>query len=348
MNLPFKTFTPDIEQLYRVLRREKAERPVLFEFIINLETCREVAGRDKQPEPGTLDYYRMVIEAFSELGYDTAPVYTFKSGIFSFPKGEQESLASRSQNQGAIITDRASFDKYLWPDAGSGNYDLYRQLSGYLPDGMKLLGFSNGGILENATDIVGFETLCYMYLTDPDLCAEIFKNIGERLLQFYSIVASIDSVGACVVNDDWGFKTQTMFPPEMMEEYVFPYTRKIVEVIHTNGKPVILHSCGNVKDIMDVIIDDLKLDGKHSFEDGIYPVEDAWDWWSDRIAIMGGIDVDFLARKKPEEIYKRSLRLLEKTSGSGSFALGSGNSIPDFVPVENYLAMIRAAVDFKV
>ena len=108
-------------------------------------------------------------------------------------------------------------------------------------------------------------------------------------------------MGACVVNDDWGFKTQTMFPPEMMEEYVFPYTRKIVEVIHANGKPAILHSCGNVKDI------------------------------------MGGIDVDFLARKTPEEIYERSLPLLEKTSGTGGFALGSGNSIPDFVSRNNSL-----------
>lgn len=348
MKLPFKSFQPDIEQLYKVLRREKAERPVLFEFIVNLETCLAVSGQDKQPQPGTVDYYRMVIEAFRNLGYDAAPVYTIDSGLFSFPKGENESLASRSQNQGAMITDRKSFDSYPWPDAGAGNYELYNQLSAYLPDGMKLLGFSNGGILENATDIVGFEKLCEMYLTDPELTDEIFKHIGERLLKFYSIVASMDSVGVCVVNDDWGFKTQTMFPPEMMETYVFPYIRKIVEVIHANGKPAILHSCGNVKDIMDVIIDELKLDGKHSFEDGIYPVEDAWDWWSDRIAIIGGIDVDFLVRSTPEEIYQRSLRLLEKTSGTGGYALGSGNSIPDFVPVENYLAMIRAAVDFSV
>jgi uroporphyrinogen decarboxylase len=347
MKLPFKPFIPDIELLYKVLRREKTERPVLFEFIVNLETCREASGRNKQPQPGTVEYYRMIIEAFRNLGYDAAPVYTFQSGLFSFPKGDQDSLASRSQNQGALITDRASFDNYPWPDAESGNYEIYKQLSGYLPDGMKLLGFSNGGILENATDIVGFETLCMIYLLDPELTGEIFKNIGERLLKFYTIVSSIDSVGACVVNDDWGFKTQTMFPPEMMEAYVFPFTRKIVEVIHANGKPAILHSCGNVKDIMDVIIDDLKVDGKHSFEDGIYPVEDAWDWWSDRIAIMGGIDMDFLARKNPEEIYLRSLRLLEKTSCKGGFALGSGNSIPDFIPRENYLAMIRAAVDFK-
>jgi len=347
MNLPFKAFQPDFELFLKVLRREPTPRPVIFEFIVNLEICREASGWDKLPGPGSLDYYRMIIEAFRNLGYDVAPVYTFESGLLSFPKGDQNSLASRSQNQGAMIIDQESFDSYTWPDAGKGNYELYNQLSDFLPYGMKLLGFSNGGVLENATDIVGFENLCMMYLTDPELCGEIFKNIGERLVKFYSIVASIDSVGACVVNDDWGFKTQTMFPLEMMEEYVFPYTRKIVEVIHDNMKPAILHSCGNVKEIMDVIIDDLKLDGKHSFEDGIYRVEDAWDWWSDRIAIMGGIDVDFLARQKPEEIYQRSLRLLEKTSVTGGFALGSGNSIPDYVPVENYLAMIRAAVDFR-
>jgi uroporphyrinogen decarboxylase len=314
---------------------------------VNLETCREAAGLDKQPQPGTLDFYRMVIDAFRRLGYDYAPVYTWESDLFSFPKGIHDSLASRSQNQGALITDRSSFERYPWPDAGRGNYELYKKLSAHLPDGMKLLGFSNGGILENATDIVGFETLCILYLTDPELTGEIFKNIGERLIRFYTIVASMESVGACVVNDDWGFKTQTMFPPEMMEEYVFPYTKKIVEVIHSNGKPAILHSCGNLKNIMDVIIDDLKLDGKHSFEDGIYPVEDAMDWWSDRIAIMGGIDMDFLARRTPEEIYRRSLRLLEKSSENGGFALGSGNSIPDFIPRENYLAMLRAAVDFR-
>jgi uroporphyrinogen decarboxylase len=348
MKLSFKPFQPDIEQLYKVLRREKADRPVLFEFIVNLETCLAVSGRPKQPQPGTVDYYRMIMEAFSRLGYDAAPVYTVGSGLLSFPKGEQDALASRSQNQGALITDRESFDHYPWPDAGGGNYELYRQLQPHLPDGMKLLGFSNGGILENATDIVGFEKLCEIYLTDPELTGEIFAHIGERLLKFYSIMAPMESVGACIVNDDWGFKTQTMFPPDMMDSYVFPYTRKIVEVIHASGKPAILHSCGNVKDIMDVIIDDLKLDGKHSFEDGIYPVEDAWDWWSGRIAIMGGIDVDFLVKKSPEEIYKRSLRLLEKTSGTGGYALGSGNSIPNYVPVENHMAVIRAAVDFGI
>ncbi len=347
MQLPFKPFQPDIENLYKVLRRERAGRPVLFEFIVNLEICREAAGLHARPEPGSSAHFRMVVDAFKNLGYDYAPVYTVGTDIFSFKKGTRDSLASLSLNQGAMITDRASFDSYPWTDARRANYDIYHRLLDYLPDGMKLLGFSNGGILENATDIVGFENLCTMYLEDPDLTHEIFAHIGQRLLEFYTILSSMDSVGACVVNDDWGFKTQTIFPPGMMETYVFPYTQRIIEIIHSRGKPVILHSCGNLKTIMDVVIEELKPDGKHSFEDGIYPVEDAWEWWHDRIAIMGGIDVDFLVRSPPDEVYKRSVRLLEMSADDGGYALGSGNSIAGYVPPGNYLAMLKAAADFR-
>ncbi len=34
--------------------------------------------------------------------------------------------------------------------------------------------------------------------------------------------------------------------------------------------------------------------------------------------------------------------IIEQTSGRGGYALGTGNSIPEYTPVENYLAMIKA------
>ena len=347
MDLPFHSFRPDTDQLLNILRRKKAERPVLFEFIIDPGICRLVAPQFGDPEPGSFDFFRMIMEAFRNLGYDAAPVYAWETDTLNFEKGSYNSMESRSQNQGALITDRSSFERYRWPDPGKGNYEVYDRLARELPDGMKLLACSNGGILENATDIVGFENLCILALTDPDLTGEIFHHVGSRLLEYYTIVAPFEGVGACMVNDDWGFKTQTMFPPEMMQEYVFPYTRKIVSVIHDCGKPAILHSCGNLKGIMEVVIEDLSPDGKHSFEDEIYPVEEAYEWWHDRIAIMGGIDMDFLCRSTPEQVYGRALELLEKTFDRGGFALGSGNSIARFTPLENYLAMLRAAADFS-
>ena len=96
---------------------------------------------------------------------------------------------------------------------------------------------------------------------------------------------------------------------------------------------------------MDDIIDDIGYDGKHSYEDNICPVEEMYEKYSDRIAILGGIDLDFLCRNTPKIIYKRSKAILELTEENGGYALGSGNSIPEYVPYENFMAMISAAVE---
>ncbi len=70
---------------------------------------------------------------------------------------------------------------------------------------------------------------------------------------------------------------------------------------------------------MDDVIDNMKYDGKHSYEDTIQPVEDAYDQYHDRIAILGGIDVDFMCRSTPEAIYERARRMLEHDK---AYALG--------------------------
>lgn len=240
-----RKYPPDFGQLLKVLRREKADRPVLFEYFTNNGLNALLAGRPGF-EPATRDeLFRMTIDGFYHAGYDhvTIPARFYKS--LKFETAAHEKKASVSQNAGAVI-----------------------------------------------------------------------------------------------VNDDWGFKTQTIFDPDHMRELVFPWHRSIVAAVHARGKPAILHSCGNIYAMLDEIIDDLGYDAKHSYEDVILPVEEAWRQWGDRIAILGGIDMDFLATRTLEEVATRAAGLLELT-GSKGYALGSGNSIPPFIPVENYVAMIN-------
>jgi uroporphyrinogen decarboxylase len=94
---------------------------------------------------------------------------------------------------------------------------------------------------------------------------------------------------------------------------------------------------------MDDIIDDMHYDAKHSFEDNIVAVEKAYELWGDRIAILGGIDLDFLCTKSLNEIRKRAENLIAITDNKG-YALGSGNSIPPYVPDENFHAMREVAL----
>ncbi len=341
-----KNTSPDFNYLVKVLKREKTDRPVLFEFIIDPDLCRKYATKHAGAEEGSFEFHLMLASGFKNLGYDYAPVYPWFTDFLNFPKTDFHSKASRSQNEGGLITDRGSYEKYPWPDAENADYSLLDKIGSHVDDGQKLLACSNGGVLENATDLIGFENLCMMYLTDPELTREIFDSIGSRLLRYYEIVSSFESVGVCMVNDDWGFKNQTMFPPEMMREYVFPWTKKAIESIHKNKKPAILHSCGNLKDLMPEIISDLKIDAKHSFEDTIYTIEDAYEWWHESIALVGGIDMDYLCRASKEEVYDRATKLLKQTFDRGGYALGSGNSIPHYVPEENFLALSESANNF--
>jgi len=210
---------------------------------------------------------------------------------------------------------------------------------------MRLTVRGPGGVLENAIGLVGFQNLCIMIYDDPLLVSDLFEAIGSRFVEYYRIAARYDVVCACTSNDDWGFKSQTMLSPADMRRYVFPWHKRIVEVIHAAGKPVLLHSCGFFDEIIEDVIEDMKYDARHSYEDTICPVEDAYERFQGRIAILGGIDVDFVIRHTPEEVYARSAAMLERAATRGGYALGTGNSVPDYVPDDHYFAMIRAAHD---
>jgi len=69
-------------------------------------------------------------------------------------------------------------------------------------------------------------------------------------------------VGAVIGNDDWGFKSQTMLSPDDMRKFVFPWHRQIVAAAHAAGRPAILHSCGNLDEVLTDIIVDMQYDGE--------------------------------------------------------------------------------------
>jgi len=329
---------PNFDNLLKVLRCEVPERPTLFEFFLNGPLYNKLAGPEISSMTDKLAGYRLVVNAFKNAGYDYATVH---GSEFAFPAGEVESKATKSINDGAVISDKASFEAYKWMNPDDCDYSGLAGIE--VPDGMKLVVYGPGGVLENVIGLVGYESLCFMILDEPDLAQEIFDAVGSRLVRHYEIAAPFEAVGACISNDDWGFKTQTMLAPEDMRRFVFPWHTKIVEAIHATGKPAILHSCGNFDEVMEDVIEDMKYDGKHSYEDGILTVEDSYERWGGRIAILGGIDLDYICRSSAEEVHARSLAMLDRAATRGGYALGTGNSVPEYIPDANYFAMISAA-----
>jgi uroporphyrinogen decarboxylase len=333
---------PDFNNLLAVLERRRPERATLFEFFLNERLHEKLTGIPTSSLSGDLEFNIQKMKAFQQAGYD---YYDVMLPGFSFPAGEVDHRRTVSQNEGAVIHDRATFSCYAWQDPAAADWTLLDQIAAHLPVGMKLIVYGPCGVLENAIALVGYEALCLMIADDPQLARDLFGEIGTRLEEYYRIAVRHPAVGACISNDDWGFKTQTLFSPRGMRAYVFPWHKRIAEAIHAGGKPAILHSCGHFERIIDDIVDDMQYDGRHSYEDAILPVEEAYERYSGRIAILGGIDVDFVCRAAPEEVYRRSKAMLERSAVRGAYALGTGNSVPDYVPDEGYFAMTRAALE---
>jgi uroporphyrinogen decarboxylase len=334
---------PDFDNIRRILDRSTPTRPTLFEFFLNQPLYAKLAEAPVPDSSQLEEYNNWLIKAFHNAGYDYATIHP-PQGV-RFETNEIDHQSSISLNAFNTISDQKSFDEYKWPEPGKADYSIFDKLSANLPKGMKIIVCGPGGVLENVIRLVGYDNMCIMTFENPELLNDIFTNVGSALVRHYELAAQFDSVGALISNDDWGFNSQTMLSPADFEKYVFPWHRKIAAACHNAGKPVILHSCGNLEKVMDVIIDDIGYDGKHSYEDKIMPVEEAYKEFHSRIAILGGIDLDYVCRHTPKEVYTRAKNMLELSAKHGAYALGTGNSVPEYTPDENYFAMTKAALE---
>ena len=275
------------------------------------------------------------VEFYYKAGYDYVPAW---------PRISLEAGSLIDTSSHYPIRNRADFQAYKWPDANTIDFSEFESVIPVLPEGMQIIG-QIAGIFETAQALMGYEGLCYALDDDPQLVEMVLDQLEILYEAMYEGMAEIGQVGALVISDDLGFKTQTMLSPEHLRQLILPRHKRLAEIAHRHGKPCILHSCGNVYGLMEELISEVVIDAKHSFEDGILPVEEAYSRYGGRIAILGGFDMDRLCRSSEAEVRSYTRRLIEELGSGGHYAVGSGNSIAGYVPVRNYLAMIQAAWD---
>ena len=286
------------------------------------------------------------IEYWYKLGYDyvpAAPAYGFGMKVQTAKDTAENAEGMRfwvNESSSGLIKNREDFEKYFWPEPDQVPFDIFDAFAQHLPEGMVVFG-QTSGILENVTWLLGHEGMSYMLVDDPELLQMIFDKVGKNLVRLVERMCEREFVGAIQMGDDMGFKNQTMISPKALRQYVFPWQKKAVDASHKAGKPFILHSCGNLEKIMDDLIG-IGIDAKHSFEDVIMPAFRVKELWGNKIAILGGVDVDFLCRSNPEQVREYTIKFIKESGPGGGFALGTGNSVANYIPVKNFLAMIKA------
>lgn len=238
------------------------------------------------------------------------------------------------------ITDWQSFETYPWPKASEADTSYLEYICRELPDDMVLVGGLCGHIAENLTWLMGYESLCYALYDQRDLVKAISDRIIAFEKEYVARILEFPRVQAVWASDDMGFRTGTLIGPDDLREFVLNGHKVLADMVHAAGKPYWLHSCGQLEDIMPDLLNDVKIDARHSFEDVIQPVTEVKRLYGDKVTLFGGIDMDFMCRATPEQIRQKVRETLDVCQPGGGYCLGTGNSVANYIPVENYLAML--------
>jgi uroporphyrinogen decarboxylase len=259
-------------------------------------------------------------------------------------KGHEDHNRAWQGLEAGVIQTWEDFEGYPWPEVHDDNFYIHRYICDHLPDGLGFITCHAGGVYEHVSRLMGYEGVCYSLYDNPELLKAVTDRIGELILEYNKKLLELENLSVIFQGEDFGFNTQTLIPPDAIRSYFLPWHKKYAQLTHDSGRPYWLHSCGKVDDIMDDLIDDVKIDGKHSFQDNVMPIWEYKEKWGDRIALLGGIDLDKLTSYEPQRLRKYIRDVIEKCSPGGRFAVGAGNSVPSYIPVENYLTMIDEAL----
>jgi uroporphyrinogen decarboxylase len=236
------------------------------------------------------------------------------------------------------------FEKYPWPEITDDNFYIHDYICKNLPEGMGFITCHAGGVYEHVSRLMGYTDMCIKLHEDPELVKAVANKLGELIFEYNRRLLQFDGLVAIFQGEDFGFNTQTLIPPDDIRKYFIPWHRKFSEQIHESGRHYYIHSCGKIEAIMDDLINEVKIDGKHSFQDDVTPVWEYKKHWGDKFALLGGIDVHKLSTMEPEQLRKHVRKVIEECSPGGRFAVGAGNSVTSYVPVENYLTMLDEAL----
>ena len=335
-----------------ILRKGTPDRVYHIELFHDYEIRQAITerfGLDAGLDRGDPDYERkrlIAVQRFCGFDYVVAGLVDLPMPLFRQVTQDTAALKHaggrtyQDERHGPIMS-WEEFEKYPWPDPAAPA--CTRELEWYqenLPEDMCIIGGLTAHFCEYLCWLMGYETLCFAIYDQRDLVAAIARKLEEMYDVYTRRLLQFDRVRIVWGSDDMGYRGGTLLAPDDMREFCLRGHQQQAALAHAAGRPYILHSCGNLSSIIPDLVHEAQIDAKHSYEDTIENVCDVKQTYGRQIGILGGLDVDFLCRADEGSIRKRVRETLDVCLPGGGYCLGSGNSVCNYVPLENYLAMV--------
>jgi uroporphyrinogen decarboxylase len=198
---------------------------------------------------------------------------------------------------------------------------------------------------ERSWSLRGMENILMDMLLQEDFTSKFYGLLFEHHMQVLDCVLD-DEFEGVYFGDDWGQQQGLIMGPDLWRKYIKQPMKKMFEKIKSKGKFMILHSCGDLRDIMPDLVD-MGLDVYNTVQPEIYDLPTLKKEYGKDLTFYGGISTQqFLPYATANEVYKKTMETLKIMAPGGGYILSPTHAVTDDIPVENIDALIKAAVDY--
>lgn len=348
---------PDFANLRRALVCEgEPKRVPLFEGTVAEEIKSRFLGK---PATGL----ETEVEFFMKAGYDFVPLTI---GLRQTMRGEMSGVMGTKDIQtdilkpveaaynpfsdtpktrmwaeegSGVIVDQRTFDDFPWPDPESFSYQTVERLGSLLPPEAKAI-VNVGYVFMASWMLMGLERFCLAIAESSPLVHQLIDRVGSIQLRVVEILLQYDCVGAIRMPDDLAHTGGLVVRPEVLRKHIFPWDKRIGDLVHRKGLPYLYHSDGRLYEVLDDLVA-CGFNALHPCEPASMDIAWLKTKYGGRLCLCGNINLDStLTLGTPDDVRQEVKERLATIAPGGGYCCGASNSVPEYVPYENYIAMI--------
>ena len=189
---------------------------------------------------------------------------------------------------GSLISE-PSLKNYTFPDPLDKRFfsDIEVSIKNK-PDMFRLfqIGFS---LYERAWTLRGMENLLMDFMINPDFVHELFSSIADYNIRQLKEAMRYD-IDAVYFGDDWGQQNGLIMGYETWKEFIYPQLKRMYSAVHEEGKYVFIHSCGDVDELFDDLIE-IGVDCFNPFQPEVMDVYNLLKTYRGRLTFHGGLSI---------------------------------------------------------
>lgn len=239
----------------------------------------------------------------------------------------------------APVLSGPTLEHYRFPDPCDNRFfdDIESKIDRH-PDGWRvfMLGFS---LYERAWTLRGMENLMMDFYDHPDFVRRLLDAIADYNIAQIMKAMQYD-IDAVYFGDDWGQQHGLQMGPAIWRQFIYPVLKRMYAAVRSNGKYVMIHSCGDVDELFDDLIS-IGLNCFNPFQPEVMDTKMLLKKYHRRLAFHGGLSTQkTLPYGSIEDVRIQTEELLQ--SGlNGGYIFSPAHAVEGDVPVENMVAFIE-------